>query len=193
MEAWQHIYDSFDPVAFSIFGWSIHWYGLMYVLAFISAWWLARMQSNRHYKDWDNNQIEDLLFYGGLGVILGGRVGYVLFYSFSDFISNPLMLFQVWQGGMSFHGGLLGVIFAMAWFARRTRRSFWQVADFVEKKRATVGSLELASSSSHSAGKCSFPVAEELTLHQFRGNSAAVHRDKWHISPRALSVYQSGH
>jgi phosphatidylglycerol:prolipoprotein diacylglycerol transferase len=120
----------FDPVAFSIFGMSIHWYGLMYVLAFVSAWWLARLQTNRHYKDWDNNQIEDLLFYGGLGVILGGRVGYVLFYSFSDFISNPVMLFQVWQGGMSFHGGLLGVMIAMVLFNRKYKKGYFNILDF---------------------------------------------------------------
>ncbi len=99
----------FDPIAFSIFGWGIHWYGLMYVMAFLSAFLLARLQTKRHHKDWNYEQIDDLLFFGGMGVILGGRIGYVLFYSFPDFLSDPLMLFKVWQGGMSFHGGLLGV------------------------------------------------------------------------------------
>lgn len=121
----------FDPVAISIFGWGIHWYGLMYVMAFLSAWWLARLQTKRHYQDWNNEQIDDLLFYGGMGVILGGRIGYVLFYSFSDFISNPIMLFQVWQGGMSFHGGLLGVLAAMALFNRKYKKGFFNIMDFV--------------------------------------------------------------
>lgn len=121
----------FDRVAVSIFGLDIHWYGLMYVMAFLSAWWLARLQTKRQYTDWNYEQIDDLLFYGGLGVILGGRIGYVLFYSFSDFISNPLMIFQVWQGGMSFHGGLLGVLIAMAVFNRKYKKGFFNIMDFV--------------------------------------------------------------
>lgn len=121
----------FDPIAFSVFGWGIHWYGLMYVMAFLSAFFLARAQTKRHHKDWNHEQIDDLLFFGGMGVILGGRIGYVLFYSFSDFISNPLMLFQVWQGGMSFHGGLLGVAVAMALFNRKYNKGFFNITDFV--------------------------------------------------------------
>ncbi len=122
----------FDPVAITIFGWGIHWYGLMYVLAFVSAWWLARLQTKRQqYQDWNNEQIEDLLFYGGMGVILGGRIGYVLFYAFPDFIHNPLMIFKVWQGGMSFHGGLLGVLLAMALFNRKYKKGFFNITDFV--------------------------------------------------------------
>jgi phosphatidylglycerol---prolipoprotein diacylglyceryl transferase len=120
----------FDPVAISIFGWGIHWYGLMYVMAFASAWWLGRLQTKRHHKDWNYEQVEDLLFYGGMGVILGGRIGYVLFYSFSDFISNPVMLFQVWQGGMSFHGGLLGVLAAMVLFNRKYKKGYFSILDF---------------------------------------------------------------
>ena len=121
---------NFDPVAITIFGWGIHWYGLMYVMAFVSAWWLARLQTKRHYKDWNYEQIDDLLFYGGMGVILGGRVGYILFYSFSDFINNPIMLFQVWQGGMSFHGGLLGVMLAMFLFNHKYKKGYFNILDF---------------------------------------------------------------
>lgn len=121
----------FDRIAFSIFGWGIHWYGLMYVMAFLSAWWLARLQTKRHHRDWSYEQIEDLLFYGGLGVILGGRIGYVLFYSFSDFIHNPLILIRVWEGGMSFHGGLLGVLVAMGLFNRKYKKGFFNIMDFV--------------------------------------------------------------
>ena len=120
----------FDPVAISIFGWAVHWYGLMYVMAFVSAWWLARLQTKRHYQDWNYEQIDDLLFYGGMGVILGGRVGYVLFYSFPDFISNPVMIFQVWKGGMSFHGGLLGVLAAMVLFNRKYKKGYFNILDF---------------------------------------------------------------
>jgi phosphatidylglycerol:prolipoprotein diacylglycerol transferase len=121
----------FDPIAISIFGWGIHWYGLTYVMAFLSAFWLARLQTKRQYKDWNYEQIDDLLFYGGLGVILGGRIGYVLFYSFPAFIENPLMLFKVWQGGMSFHGGLLGVLVAMALFNNKYKKGYFNIADFV--------------------------------------------------------------
>lgn len=121
----------FDPIAFSVFGWGIHWYGLMYVMAFLSAFFLARAQTKRQHKDWNYEQIDDLLFFGGMGVILGGRIGYVLFYSFSDFISDPLMLFKVWQGGMSFHGGLLGVLVAMAFFNQKYKKGFFNIMDFV--------------------------------------------------------------
>jgi len=121
----------FDRVAISIFGWDVHWYGLMYVMAFLSAWWLARVQTKRQYKDWNYEQIEDLLFYGGMGVILGGRIGYVLFYAFPDFIQNPLILFRVWEGGMSFHGGLLGVLAAMGLFNRKYKKGFFNIMDFV--------------------------------------------------------------
>lgn len=122
---------SFDPVAISIFGWDIHWYGLTYVMAFLSAFLLARLQTKRQYTDWNYEQIDDLLFYGGMGVILGGRIGYVLFYSFADFLADPLMLFKVWQGGMSFHGGLLGVLAAMALFNRKYKKGFFNIMDFV--------------------------------------------------------------
>lgn len=122
---------SFDPVAISIFGWDIHWYGLTYVMAFLSAFLLARLQTKRQYTDWNYEQIDDLLFFGGMGVILGGRIGYVLFYAFADFLADPLMLFKVWQGGMSFHGGLLGVLAAMALFNRKYKKGFFNIMDFV--------------------------------------------------------------
>lgn len=121
---------NFDPVAFTIFDWGIHWYGLMYVFAFVSAWWLARLQTRRQYPDWNYEEIDDLLFYGGLGVILGGRIGYILFYSFSDFVSDPLMLFKVWTGGMSYHGGMLGVMVAMIFFNRKYKKGYFNILDF---------------------------------------------------------------
>jgi len=120
----------FDRVAISIFGWEIHWYGLMYVLAFVSAWWLARLQTKRQYQDWNYEQIDDLLFYGGLGVILGGRIGYILFYSFPDFVNSPSIIFRVWEGGMSFHGGLLGVLAAMYFFNRKYKKGYLNILDF---------------------------------------------------------------
>lgn len=131
MQARYRLID-FDPVAFSLGPLDIHWYGIMYLLAFVAFWligsWIAR---RRPWLGWTPEQVSDFLFYGMLGVIIGGRLGYVLFYGFESLLQDPLFLFRIWEGGMSFHGGLLGVIVAVAWFARRTGRSFWQVADFV--------------------------------------------------------------
>ncbi len=124
------IYWDFDPVAFSIGPLTVHWYGIAYLLAFVAFWFLATHRA-RQRATWDAAQIQDLLFYGALGVILGGRLGYVLFYDLAAVLEDPLRLIRVWQGGMSFHGGLIGVILAMAWFARRTGRAFFTVADFV--------------------------------------------------------------
>ena len=123
---------NFDPVAVSIGPLNIHWYGVMYLLAFLAFWGIGNRRVMR--QSWwglSKQDVSDLLFYGMLGVIFGGRIGYMLFYGFEMLIQNPLSLFRVWDGGMSFHGGLLGVIFAMAWFARKTKSTFWQVADFV--------------------------------------------------------------
>jgi phosphatidylglycerol:prolipoprotein diacylglycerol transferase len=122
----------FDPIAVSIGPLDIHWYGVMYLLAFLSFWTIGNARAmSQAWWGWSKQDVSDVLFYGMLGVILGGRIGYMLFYGFELLLQNPLSIFRVWDGGMSFHGGLLGVIFAMVWFARRTRRSFWQVADFV--------------------------------------------------------------
>jgi phosphatidylglycerol:prolipoprotein diacylglycerol transferase len=128
----KFILIDFDPVAISIGPLDIHWYGIMYLLAFLSFWLLGNRRAvHQAWWGWSKQDVSDVLFYGMLGVILGGRIGYMLFYGFDLLLQNPLTLFRVWDGGMSFHGGLLGVIIAMAWFARRTQRSFWQVADFV--------------------------------------------------------------
>lgn len=120
----------FDKSAFSIFGWDIYWYGLMYLAAFVVAWLLGRYRARQPDSGWNNEQVDDLLFYGGLGVILGGRIGYVLFYNFSVFIHDPLVLFQVRDGGMSFHGGLLGVMLALWLFNRKYQKGYFTVLDF---------------------------------------------------------------
>jgi phosphatidylglycerol:prolipoprotein diacylglycerol transferase len=104
----------------------------MYLLAFLSFWAIGnRIATRRAWWGWSKQDVSDVLFYGMLAVIIGGRVGYMLFYSFDSLLKDPLSLFKVWDGGMSFHGGLLGVILAMGWFARTRRKTFWQVADFV--------------------------------------------------------------
>ncbi len=131
-----------DPIALDLGTWNlpllgsvhpqVHWYGLMYLLGFGVAWWLGRRRVRAgRLPGVDENGLGDLMFYGMLGVVLGGRIGYILFYNFSDFIQNPLMLFKVWEGGMSFHGGLLGVMVAIGWWARRQRLHYFDVVDFI--------------------------------------------------------------
>lgn len=120
-----------DPIIFSIGPVSLRWYGTMYLIGFLAAMFMANKAADRSNGLWTRDQVSDLLFYGFLGVILGGRVGYVLFYQFEYFLSDPLYLFEIWQGGMSFHGGLLGVILAVFIFARKTNKSFLVVGDFV--------------------------------------------------------------
>lgn len=123
-------YPEIDPVAVALGPIAIHWYGLMYVVGFASAWFLGLVRA-RTSPVWDKDKVSDLLFYCAVGVVLGGRVGYVLFYDFAGFIANPLSLIMVWQGGMAFHGGLLGVTLAMWLYGRKIGLSIFSVADFV--------------------------------------------------------------
>ncbi|MFV0460658.1 MAG: prolipoprotein diacylglyceryl transferase [Actinomycetales bacterium] len=110
---------------------SVHWYGVMYLVGFVLAWLLGRRRARRPHSGWEPGEIDDLVLYAGVGVVVGGRLGYVLFYGLDQAIANPLWIIRIDQGGMSFHGGLLGVLVAMALFARKTERHFLQVADFV--------------------------------------------------------------
>ncbi|HVJ37389.1 MAG TPA: prolipoprotein diacylglyceryl transferase [Stenotrophomonas sp.] len=121
-----------DPIAFSLGPVQVHWYGLMYLLAFFSAWALGRSRVLAgRLPGVDMNGFSDLLFYAMLGVVIGGRVGYMLFYAFDTWLANPLVLFKVWEGGMSFHGGLLGVLAGCLWWVRKQRLHFFDVMDFV--------------------------------------------------------------
>ncbi|WP_334153633.1 prolipoprotein diacylglyceryl transferase [Tepidimonas sp.] len=128
------MHPQFDPVAIRIGPLAVHWYGLMYLAAFAMFVWLARRRLRHEpYRTlgWPLRDVEDILFWGVLGVILGGRVGYVLFYKPLTYLAEPWRVFAVWEGGMSFHGGLLGVLLALAWWARRQQRPWLQVMDFV--------------------------------------------------------------
>jgi phosphatidylglycerol:prolipoprotein diacylglycerol transferase len=122
-------YPQIDPVAISLGPVQIHWYGLMYVVGLVAAWWLGRRRAHRLGLTHDD--IGDLIFYAALGVVLGGRLGYVLFYGMEQFLANPLWLFRIWDGGMSFHGGLAGVLIAALLFARKKRLAFLQLTDFI--------------------------------------------------------------
>lgn len=124
------IHPEFDPVAISLGSLQVHWYGLMYLLAFAAAYALAHLRSKQR-SDFTPEMVSDLVFFGALGVILGGRIGYVLLYNFSEFLANPLYLFKVWEGGMAFHGGFLGVVVAMCYFAYKYKKSTFSVLDFI--------------------------------------------------------------
>jgi phosphatidylglycerol:prolipoprotein diacylglycerol transferase len=121
----------FDPVALRIGPVAVRWYGLMYLIGFASAWWLGHRRAARPGAPVATVQVDDLVFYGALGVILGGRIGYMLFYGREQLLAEPLSLLRIWEGGMSFHGGLLGVIAAMALCARQMKIRFLPLMDFV--------------------------------------------------------------
>lgn len=129
------IHPQFDPIAVSIGPLAVRWYGLMYLLAFLQFWWLGRLRIQTHPQlakaGWSVQQLDDLLFYGVLGVVLGGRLGQVLFYEPGFYFSHPLEIVAVWKGGMSFHGGFLGVLVAMAFYARKTQRGWLEITDFI--------------------------------------------------------------
>ncbi len=126
-----HLHD-IDPIALGLGPVRVHWYGVMYLLGFGIAWWLGRRRIRAGRLPGVNEEaFGDLLFYGILGVILGGRIGYVLFYAFDGFLASPLSLFKVWEGGMSFHGGLLGVVAAAWWWSRKHGLHLMDTVDFV--------------------------------------------------------------
>lgn len=121
-----------DPIAVSLGPFAVRWYGLMYVIAFVLFIFLGRRHLKRRPDlGFTTQDLDDLVFYGFLGVFLGGRLGYVLFYKFSHFVQHPIEIFYIWTGGMSFHGGFLGVLVAMWLYARKTKRTFFQVTDFI--------------------------------------------------------------
>ena len=126
------IHPQFDPVAIHLGPLAIRWYGLMYLMAFAFVLILGRQRiKSQPFSGWSLRDLDDMLFYGVLGVVLGGRLGYVVFYKLSYYLSHPLEIFYVWQGGMSFHGGFLGVIFAMWLFSRKTTKPWLAVTDFI--------------------------------------------------------------
>ncbi len=126
------IYPQFNPVAIQLGPIAVHWYGLMYLLAFALFFGLGRWRiAHQPWTGWTNQMLDDALFLGVLGVVLGGRLGYIVFYKAGDYLAHPLNIFKVWEGGMSFHGGFLGVILAMAWFARSRKLRWLSVTDFI--------------------------------------------------------------
>ncbi len=124
-------YPQIDPVAIALGPVKVHWYGLAYLAGLAFAWWLAVRRSQVPGAAVKREQVDDLIFFGALGVVLGGRIGYALFYGGDKLAEDPSWLLRVWQGGMSFHGGMLGVMFAMYLFARRRQIGVGALLDFV--------------------------------------------------------------
>lgn len=123
-------YPEIDPVAISLGPLDIRWYGLMYLIGFVSGYLLLAKRAAMPNSGWTKEEVSDIIFYGAMGVILGGRVGYMLFYQFPSLVDNPLSMFEVWNGGMSFHGGAIGVVFAIWLFARKTGKGLFDILDF---------------------------------------------------------------
>lgn len=127
------IYPEIDPVAFQFGPLTVHWYGLMYLLAFAAVWCVLayRIRYSSFPRGFTYQELSDLLFYAALGTIIGGRLGYMLFYAREDLFANPLLLFQIWKGGMSFHGGLMGVIVTLSCYGLHKKKYLGDIADFV--------------------------------------------------------------
>ena len=125
-------YPEINPIAFSIASWPVHWYGLMYLLGFVTGWWLlAQRLKSQNFWQLSQDQLSDIIFYAALGVVLGGRIGYVFFYAWPSLVENPWFLLQTWKGGMSFHGGLIGVIIALTLYSRKLHRPILFLTDFI--------------------------------------------------------------
>ena len=168
-------HPQFDPVAIHLGSFGIHWYGLMYLLGFLAVLLLGRHQIRyKPWFGWTNTMLDDALFYGALGTILGGRIGYVLFYQFGHFLSNPLEIFAVWQGGMSFHGGFLGVLIAMYFFNKKHGQPWLKIMDFVAPLvplglgAGRIGNFingELWGRATHSSYGMIFPQVDNIARH----------------------------
>ncbi|MEM9530374.1 MAG: prolipoprotein diacylglyceryl transferase [Pseudomonadota bacterium] len=122
---------NFDPVFFSLGPLKIHWYGLMYLLGFLAFWMLGNHRAKQLQYGWTQEQVGDFLFYGVLGVVIGGRLGYLLFYDFANVLEDPRRIYQIWNGGMSFHGGFLGILAAIFYYQRKTGKAFHEISDFI--------------------------------------------------------------
>lgn len=167
-------YPDIDPVALDLGVLKIHWYGISYVVGILAAWLLLRFRGQQNQWRYNAEQVSDLIFYAMLGIVIGGRLGSVLFYNFSYYLQHPIEIFYLQQGGMSFHGGLLGVIVAMALFARKTNSKLFKVLDFIAPVVpiglgcGRIGNFingELWGAPSELPWAMVFPAADELPRH----------------------------
>lgn len=124
-------YPNINPVAFHVGSWPVYWYGLMYLIGFFGGWFLLSMRLRSSDRGFTQDQLSDIVFYTALGAIVGGRIGYIVFYDWQVLLTNPLLVFQTWKGGMSFHGGLLGVLVAMWIQSRKLKKPFLAITDLI--------------------------------------------------------------
>ncbi|MDD3762752.1 MAG: prolipoprotein diacylglyceryl transferase [Nevskiales bacterium] len=124
------VHPNIDPIAVKLGPFAVHWYGLMYLLGFWLFWWFGLKRARHPQFQWPRERVSDFLFYGVMGVILGGRIGYTFFYNFEGFLAHPTVIFRIWEGGMSFHGGLIGVLAAIGWFGHVHKIRFFDIGDF---------------------------------------------------------------
>lgn len=125
------LYPEIDPVAFHVFSWPVYWYGLMYLIGFIGGWAVLSLRLRSSPRGFTQDQLSDIVFYAAMGAIIGGRLGYVLFYDWEKFAANPLLIIQTWKGGMSFHGGLLGVLVGMVLCKIKMHKPFLALTDLI--------------------------------------------------------------
>ena len=126
------VHPEIDPIAISIGPLDVHWYGLMYLIGFAIAWLVAMKRSEQPWSPVKKDQVEDLIFWCAVALIVGARIGYAFFYQFDKVLENPLWLFKVWEGGMSFHGGFWGIALTLWWFsAKKAKRPFFEITDFL--------------------------------------------------------------
>lgn len=123
-------FPNINPIVFSIYSISLHWYGLMYLIGFFFVLWMGKKRAKKN-NIFSKKEIENLIYNGFFGLIIGGRIGYIMFYDFFEFLKNPICLFKIWNGGMSFHGGLIGVIFSIKLFIKNKKYNFFEVSDFI--------------------------------------------------------------
>lgn len=124
-------YPAINPVAFHIYNWPVYWYGLMYLVGFLAGWALLSLRIRYSPRGFTQDHVSDVVFYAALGAIIGGRLGYMLFYDWRVLFSDPSLIFQTWKGGMSFHGGLLGVVLALLFCTRKVKKSFLTLTDLI--------------------------------------------------------------
>jgi len=124
-------YPAINPVAFYLFSWPVYWYGLMYLVGFLGGWAVLALRLKYSPRGFTQDQLSDIVFYSALGAIIGGRLGYMIFYDGPVLLANPLLILQIWKGGMSFHGGLLGVLVAMFLCARKMQKPFLALTDLI--------------------------------------------------------------
>lgn len=125
------MYPDINPIAFQVGPLKVHWYGLMYLIGFTAVWLLSFYRVKKYQLSWTRDQLGDMVFYGALGAVIGGRLFYVFIYNLPVFLKNPWVLFYVWDGGMSFHGGMIGVVLALWLYARKIKKPFFMLTDFI--------------------------------------------------------------